>query len=84
MARHRTYSVAFKRQVAQEYLAGESLHSLAKRHDLARNLIRIWVAKYEAGAFDDDAQAADLLQEYEARSRRSSAWWAGRPWSSSS
>jgi transposase len=67
MARHRTYSVAFKRQVAQEYLAGESLHGLAKRHDLARNLIRIWVAKYEAGAFDDDAQAADLLQEYEAK-----------------
>ena len=68
MARqHRSHSVAFKRQVAQEYLAGDSLHGLAKRHDLARNLIRIWVAKYEAGAFDDDAQAADLLQEYEAK-----------------
>jgi transposase len=67
MAKHRTYSVAFKRQVAQEYLAGESLHGLAKRHDLARNLIRIWVAKYEAGAFDDDVEAADLLQEYEAK-----------------
>ena len=67
MAKHRTYSVAFKRQVAQEYLTGDSLHGLAKRHDLARNLIRIWVAKYEAGAFDDDAQAADLLQEYEAK-----------------
>jgi transposase len=67
MAKHRTYGVAFKRQVAQEYLTGDSLHGLAKRHDLARNLIRIWVAKYEAGAFDDDAQAADLLQEYEAK-----------------
>ena len=33
----------------------------------ARNLIRVWVAKYEAGAFDDDAGAADLIQEYEAR-----------------
>ncbi|WP_352530573.1 MULTISPECIES: hypothetical protein [unclassified Mesorhizobium] len=32
-----------------------------------RNLIRIWVRKYEQGAFDDDAQAADLIQEYEAR-----------------
>jgi hypothetical protein len=28
MARHLTYSVAFKRQVAQEYIAGESLHGL--------------------------------------------------------
>jgi transposase len=38
--------------VAQEYIAGETLHGLAKRHDLSRNLIRIWVAKFEAGAFD--------------------------------
>ncbi len=63
MAKHRTYSVEFKRQVAQEYLAGETLHGLAKR----RNLIRVWVQKYEAGEFDEDAQTADLLQQYEAR-----------------
>lgn len=67
MARHRTHSVTFKRQVAQEFLAGETLHGLAKRHDLSRNLIRVWVEKYEAGAFDEDMQAADLIQEYEAR-----------------
>jgi transposase-like protein len=67
MAKHRTYSIEFKRQVAQEFLAGESLHGLAKRHDVSRNLIRIWVAKFEAGAFDEDAQVADLLQEYEAK-----------------
>ena len=66
MARqHRSHSVAFKRQVAEEFLAGETLHGLAKRHDLCRNLIRVWVAKYETGAFDDDA--ADLIQVYEAR-----------------
>ncbi len=51
----------------QEFLAGETLHGLAKRHDVSRNLIRIWVHKYEQGAFDDDAQAADLIQEYEGR-----------------
>jgi transposase-like protein len=67
MAKHRTYSIEFKRQVAQEYIAGETLHALAKRHDLSRNLIRIWVAQYEAGAFEDDVRAADLLQEYEAK-----------------
>jgi len=67
MARHRTHSAGFKRQIAQEFLAGEPLRGLAKRHDLSRNLIRIWVAKYEAGAFDDEAGAADLLQEYEAK-----------------
>lgn len=67
MAKHRTHSIDSKRQVAREFLAGETLHGLAKRHDLSRNLIRVWVEKYEAGAFDDDAHAADLIQEYEAR-----------------
>src|SRR6185437_15208946 len=50
-----------------EFLSGETLHRLAKRHDVCRNLIRIWVQKYEAGDFDEDAAAADLLQQYEAR-----------------
>jgi transposase-like protein len=67
MPRYRTHSLEFKRQVAQEYLGGETLHGLAKRHDIQRQLIHVWVSKYEAGAFDDDAQAADLIQEYEAR-----------------
>src|SRR5690349_9001318 len=54
MARHRSYSTAFKRQIGQEYLAGEvSLHGLAKRHDICRNLIRLWVEKYERGEFDE-------------------------------
>ena len=38
-----------------------------KRHDISRQLIRIWVGKFEAGALDDDVQAADLIQEYEAK-----------------
>lgn len=67
MAKHRSHSVEFKRQVAQEFLAGETLHGLAKRHDVSRNLIRIWVQKHEQGALDEDALAADLIQEYEAR-----------------
>jgi hypothetical protein len=40
--------------------------ALSKRHDISRQLIRVWVEMYEAGALDKDAQAADLLQEYEA------------------
>ena len=67
MARHRSHSAAFKRQVAEEFLAGETLHGLSQRHDISRQLIRIWVGKYEAGALDGDVQAADLLQEYEAK-----------------
>src|ERR1700757_4142039 len=67
MTKHRSHSVAFKRQVAQEFVASETLHGLSKRHDISRQLIRIWVGKYEAGALDDDVQAADLLQEYGAK-----------------
>jgi transposase-like protein len=57
----------FKRQVAQEFIAGETPYGLSKRHDISRQLIRVWVQKYEAGALDEDAQAADFLQEYEAK-----------------
>jgi hypothetical protein len=32
MANHRTHTIEFKRQVAQEFLAGETLHGLSKRH----------------------------------------------------
>ena len=67
MVKHRSHSVAFKRQVASEFIAGETLHALSKRHDISRQLIRIWVGKFEAGVLDDDVQAADLLQEYEAK-----------------
>ena len=67
MVRHRTHSIEFKRQVVQDYLAGETLHALAKRHDLSRNLVRIWIEKFEAGAFDDEVVAANTIEAYEAR-----------------
>ena len=67
MPKHRTHSIEFKRQVIQEFLAGESPHPLARRHSLSRNPIKIWVAKYEAGALDSDTAAADVLADYEAR-----------------
>ena len=60
MAKHRTDSIEFKRQVAQEFLAGKSLHGLSRRHDVSRNLIRIWVAKLKP-TYDEDAKYADLL-----------------------
>lgn len=65
--RHRSHSTDFKRQVVAEYHAGETLHALGRRHDLSRNLIRIWIEKAEAGALDEDAAAAELLADYEAR-----------------
>ena len=67
MAKQRSHSIEFKRQVVQEYIAGETLYGLAERHDLSRQLIRVWIEKYEAGGLDEDAQAADLLHEYETK-----------------
>ena len=72
MAKHRTYSIEFKRPVAQEYLGGETLHGLARRHDVSRNLIRIWVLKLEAGAFDEDVEA--FSRNLRRRSLPLSAW----------
>jgi len=50
-ARPSTVPIAsnFKRQVAQEFTAGEALHGLSQRRDVSRNLIRIWVKKLETG-----------------------------------
>ena len=61
MTRSRSHSAAFKRLVAEEFLAGKTLHGLSQQHDLSMQLIRIWVGKYEAGALDGDLQATDLL-----------------------
>ena len=68
MAKHRTHSIEFKRQIAQDFIAGEnaSCSRQATRH-LAQPHPNLGGRKFEAGAFDDDAQAADLLQDYEAK-----------------
>jgi len=40
---------------------------LAKRRDVSRNLIRLWVERCQAGVFDEDEAAADPPEQYEAR-----------------
>jgi transposase len=69
MARYRTYAVEFKRQVVEEHLGGgTSLNELARRHDIARELLRIWVRKYEAGEFASDGPTEADRRAYEAKS----------------
>ncbi len=88
MAEHRSHSTACKRQVAQECLAGETLHGLAKRHDISRNLIRVWVARYEAGGLDEGStrtcRPPTFSRSMRPRSPPWSAWWAAKLWRSSS
>ena len=45
MARQRSHSIQFKRQIAQEFITGETLYGLSKRHDISRQLIRVWVQR---------------------------------------
>jgi transposase len=66
MARHRSFSSEFKRQLAREFLEGRAgMHELACRYSLSRNLIRLWVRKYEAGEFTDEMAEAVRIAEYE-------------------
>ncbi len=51
--------------MAAEYLAGASLNALSRKHEVARNLIRIWVAKYQAGEFAPDFVPMPRLSEHE-------------------
>jgi transposase-like protein len=66
MARHRAFSSEFKQQIAKEILDGRAgLHELARRHSLSRNLIRLWIRKYEAGEFTDELAEAVHIAQYE-------------------
>lgn len=59
MARRRSFSSEFKRQISREFLEGRAgVHELARRYSLSRNLIRLWVRKYEAGEFTDELAEA--------------------------
>lgn len=64
---HRRHSTAFKRQIVEDYHSRTTLHALSKCHDICRQLIRVWIEKHEAGAYVDDAEAVDLVQERDAR-----------------
>jgi transposase-like protein len=65
MARHRSFSSEFKRQISREFEGRAGMHELARRYSLSRNLIRLWVRKYEAGEFTDELAEAVRVAEYE-------------------
>jgi transposase len=67
MARYRTYTIEFKRQLVEEHLGGVSLTELARRHDISRELLRAWVKRYEAGEFAGDGPARPDRRAYEAK-----------------
>jgi transposase-like protein len=40
-------------------------HELARRHSFSRNLLRLWIRKYEAGEFTDELAQAVRIAQYE-------------------
>lgn len=77
MAKKKRQSTELRHKVVQEYLAGETLHGLARRHNLPRNLVRIWVDNhlyptrdgepYESPVLEDIAALAQTISECETR-----------------
>ena len=54
--------------MAEEHLGGGiGLSELARRHDISRELLRIWVKKYEAGEFAGAGPARPGRRAYEAK-----------------
>ena len=41
------------------------MHELGRRYSLSRNLIRLWIQKYEAGELTDEVVDAVRIAEYE-------------------
>jgi transposase len=68
MAKYRSFSFEFKRQVVLDFLEGRvELRGLARQHNLSRHLIRMWIQKYEAGQLNDEVADATRIAEYETK-----------------
>jgi len=68
MARYRTYTVEFKRQLVEERLSGAAgLSELARRRDISRELLRTRVRKHEAGELAGGRPATPDRRAYGAK-----------------
>jgi transposase-like protein len=66
--RYRSYSVGFKLQLVQAYLAGEgSLKAIAGRHGVNHSCLLFWLDKHRRGELAEDDQLAEQVHEYEAQ-----------------
>jgi len=49
--------------VVEKYLAGEALYTSSRKHDICRNLIHVWIGKYEQ---NDEWQSRHRSKQVEA------------------
>ena len=66
MAKHRACSIEFKRQIAEDFIAGETLHALASRHDIS---LRQRCAKLRHGSRLKSAAGRKFLRTRKIRLR---------------
>ena len=83
MANHRTYSVEFKRQIVQDFMAGETLHTLA-----ADTTSRATWSGSGCGSLKPERSTMMpgrliCFRTTRQRSRRSNVWSADKPSKSS-
>ena len=66
MARHRRFTLEFKRLVVLDFLEKRlGLRELSRKHNLSRNLLSQWVRKYETVQLTDQIADAHRIAEYE-------------------
>src|SRR6266480_7108475 len=67
MAKHRRIRSSSSARSSRSFWAESHPTRSPSATASAATLIKIWVAKYEAGGLDSDTAAADVLADYEAR-----------------
>jgi transposase-like protein len=66
--RYRSYSVGFKLQLVQAYLAGEgSLKAVAGRHGVHHACLVHWLDKHRRGELAEEDQLVEQVRDYEAQ-----------------
>ena len=64
MRNQRTFSQAFKRQVVEELLTGESRPAqLCRRHNISSSLLYHWKRQYGRGKFNNEPTAEAALKD---------------------
>ncbi|MGZ3350497.1 MAG: transposase [Xanthobacteraceae bacterium] len=64
MVRYRSHSIEFKWQACSRVPGRRALKRLARRHDISRKLVRLWIARYEAGELAEESKRrANLWHE---------------------
>ena len=84
MAQQRSHSIAFKGQVAQEFIAGETLYGLSKRHVISRQLIRSGFRNMKPAPWTKMPRLPICSRSTKPRLRRWSGWLADKRSKSSS